>query len=367
MDNLAIKVQVGPSNYFNHVNAIDNINTFFTIDEINNSLWVYGERAGKAANQYLPVDLYDKNINSFCVKGHCTYEIVDYLISKNNNAPAIIGVGGGTILDIAKATAARLKKPFIAIPTIAATCAAWTPLSVWYSQEGKALGYEIFLQSNFLVLIEPRIIIKAPIRYLKAGIADTLAKQYESEILVQGLDKIPYTAHLAINIAKDINHTILKNGIETLENIENQKYQQSVIEIIDAIIAGGGLIGGLGERFTRVAAAHAIHNGISSIERSKDILHGLKVAYGILVQTALLNDDELLKYQIDQFKKLGLPTKLSDLNLDYSNKDELSLIIKTTLKPSESIHLLPFKVDEEKVKSAIDKVEELNTTKKEQL
>jgi uncharacterized oxidoreductase len=365
MDNLAIKVQSGPSNYFNHINAIENINNFFTKEEINNSIWIYGEKAAKAASKYLPIDLSDNNINSFCIKGHCSYEIVDDLKSKSNNAPAVIGIGGGTIMDIAKATAAKLNKPFIAIPTIAATCAAWTPLSVWYSKEGKALGYEIFKQSNFLVLVEPRIIINAPIKYLKAGFADTLAKQYESEILVQGLDKIPYTAHIAVNIAKDINKTLLSEGIEAIANIDNPKYQQSIINVIDTIIAGGGLIGGLGERFTRVAAAHAIHNGISSIERSKDILHGTKVAYGILVQTALLNNDILLKEQIEQFKKLGLPTKLADLNLDYSNKNELSLIINTTLKPSESIHLLPFKVDEIILEKAISKVEQFNTTDKE--
>jgi alcohol dehydrogenase class IV len=32
--------------------------------------------------------------------------------------------------------ARRLGVPLVAIPTIAATCAAWTPLSVWYSDAG---------------------------------------------------------------------------------------------------------------------------------------------------------------------------------------------------------------------------------------
>ncbi len=36
----------------------------------------------------------------------------------------MIGVGGGALLDTAKAVARRLGLPVVAIPTIAATCAA---------------------------------------------------------------------------------------------------------------------------------------------------------------------------------------------------------------------------------------------------
>ncbi|EPR3265448.1 oxidoreductase, partial [Klebsiella pneumoniae] len=99
----------------------------------------------------------------------------------------------------AKVLARRLGVPLVAIPTIAATCAAWTPLSVWYSDAGQALNFEIFDDANFLVLVEPRIILNAPAEYLLAGIGDTLAKWYEAVVLAPQPKALPLTVRLGIN------------------------------------------------------------------------------------------------------------------------------------------------------------------------
>ncbi len=54
------------------------------------------------------------------------------------------------------------------------------------------------------------------------------------------------------------------------------------------------MVGGLGERYTRVAAAHAVHNGLTVLPQTEKYLHGTKVAYGILVQSALLGQEDVL-------------------------------------------------------------------------
>ena len=125
----------------------------------------------------------------------------------------------------------------------------------------------------------------------------------------------------------------------------------------EAIIAGGGMVGGLGERYTRVAAAHAVHNGLTVLPQTDKFLHGTKVAYGILVQSALLGQDEVLAQLVQAYQRFNLPTTLAALEVDINNRTELDRVIAHTLRPVESIHFLPVELNGETLRAAFEKVE----------
>ena len=61
-------------------------------------------------------------------------------LANENGFDVIVGVGGGVICDFAKLCAYHAKLPIINIPTSSATCAAYTPLSVQYTPDGKTVG-----------------------------------------------------------------------------------------------------------------------------------------------------------------------------------------------------------------------------------
>jgi uncharacterized oxidoreductase len=275
-------------------------------------------------------------------------------LGKADETGLIIGVGGGSALDTAKALAVKLELPFAAIPTIASTCAAATPLSVWYTPEGKALGFEVFNKAADAVLVEPRVILDSPAEYLKAGLADTLAKWYEAEILA-GREA---ALRLGLNVAAALKETLLEKGKAAKTARETGALSPEFVEVVDAIILGGALVGGLGEKYTRVAAAHALHNGMSVLSETHHIPHGIKVAYGLLVQAALMEDGSL-KELIPKFRELDLPRGLEDLGIDSGDEEKLRRFIEASLIPSESIHYLPLPVSADRLLRAIKTVEEL--------
>lgn len=358
MSSTDIRVVPGPANYYSHPGSLARLEDFYSAEQLSRAVWIYGERAFAAAKPFLPQGVNAPGAKHLLFKGHCSeHDVAELAQQAGADRSVVIGVGGGALLDTAKAVARRLGLPVVAIPTIAATCAAWTPLSVWYNDAGQALHFEIFDDANFLVLVEPQIILDAPVEYLLAGIGDTLAKWYEAVVLAPQPENLPLTVRLGINNALAIRDVLLESSEAALADQQRGEVTQAFRDVVDAIIAGGGMVGGLGERYTRVAAAHAVHNGLTVLPQTEKFLHGTKVAYGILVQSALLGQDDVLAQLVAAYQRFNLPTKLAELEVDIHNRAELDKVIAHTLRPVESIHALPVAVTADKLYAAFEKVE----------
>ncbi|WP_213991202.1 oxidoreductase [Sodalis sp. dw_96] len=356
----AIRVQVSPDNYYSFPGAIEKLTEFYPAAVLADAVWVYGERALAAAKAYLPPEFSAPGAVRIGFGGHCSETEVASLIRRaGRRRSVVIGIGGGAVLDTAKVLARRLGVPLVAIPTIAATCAAWTPLSVWYNEAGEALRFEIFDDANHLVLVEPRIILAAPKEYLLAGIGDTLAKWYEAVVLSPEPERLPLTVRLGIQTALSVRDVLLNQSSAALAAQERGELTQDFLDVADAIIAGGGMVGGLGERYTRVAAAHAVHNGLTVLPATARFLHGTKVAYGILVQCALLGQDEWLRTLSAAWETFGLPTSLEAMNVDINDSHAMAQVASRTLQPGESIHLLRAELSEAGLLAAMRTVEQV--------
>src|SRR5476651_316916 len=358
MSDTDIRVVTGPANYFSFPGAIDRLGDFYTPEQLDKALWIYGERALVAAKDYLPEAFTATQAKRVLFKAHCSETEVQRIADiGGRDRQVVIGIGGGAVLDTAKVVARRLGLPVVAVPTIAATCAAWTPLSVWYNDEGQALRYEIFIDANHLVLVEPRIILAAPQEYLLAGIGDTLAKWYEAVVLSPRPEQLPLTVRLGLNTALAIRDVLLTQSEAALQAQNQQQLSQDFLDVLDAIIAGGGLVGGLGDRYTRIAAAHSVHNGLTALPQTDAFLHGSKVAYGILVQSALLNQPDVVRQLTALYRVLDLPVSLAELNVDIHDEKQIARLIERTLQKGESIHLLPGNPNAEQLRLALEFVE----------
>ena len=170
-------------------------------------------------------------------------------------------------------------------------------------------------------------------------------------------ETLPLTVRLGINGALAIRDVLLESSETALADQQHGELTQAFRDVVDAIIAGGGMVGGLGERYTRVAAAHAVHNGLTVLPQTEKYLHGTKVAYGILVQSALLGQDDVLAQLVQAYQRFNLPTTLAALEVDINNREQLNKVIAHTLRPVESIHFLPVELNGETLRAAFEKVE----------
>lgn len=272
----------------------------------------------------------------------------------SHQADFIIGIGGGKALDTAKLLAHQCELPIVTIPTSAATCAAWTALSNIYSDQGAFL-YDVGLdRCPDLLVLDYSLIQTAPQRTLVAGIGDALAKWYEASV---SSGSSPFTLIIAaVQQARVLRDILFQKSADALKEPGSVAWR----EVVDATVLLAGVIGGLGGAQCRTVAAHAVHNGLTHLPAAHDVLHGEKVAYGILVQLRLeemLQGNQLAASARQQLLKfydeIGLPQTLDALGLGNITLAELRKVAEIACKPNSDIHRLPFEVVPEQLLAAM--------------
>jgi uncharacterized oxidoreductase len=296
--------------------------------------------------------------------GACTDARTQDLVNRvsETEAQVVIAVGGGKVSDLGKTVANQTKRPIIILPTLAATCSAYTPLSVIYDEQGEMIRYDVFHHSNDLVLIEPQVILESPIDLMIAGIGDTLAKWYEAEAIISQLDRLPIEIQVARFAAEKCRDILLEESSDALEAMFERKLTPEFIDVVETNIMLGGMVGGFGDDYGRTSGAHSIHDALTLLASSHQQLHGHKVAYGIMVQLAIQNQWQEITKLADFYRELDLPMCLADMGM-FLTDQEYQLVAKRACEPYETIHYLKECITPEVVESAMRQLEETMTTR----
>ena len=303
------------------------------------------------------------NINYTNLQFDCCYE--DILRVKNiilkNKHDSVIAAGGGKVLDCGKYISDCLDIPCITVPLSASTCAGWTALSNIYTKDGQFI-MDVKLKSCPKVLVfDHKFIQTAPSRTLASGIADALAKRYESSITSSTVDD--GLVQQAIQISRVLRDQLLIDGEKAFngEFLNNTSWRNT----IEACGLTAGLVGGIGGEKCRTAAAHAFHNAITQIITPNKSLHGEIVGVGLLLQLRLeemKNNNKLADQSIKQLlilmKELNLPTTIAQLGINVFENQNINKIAEFTCRDKSEIHFLPFKISQLDIEEVIANFEQ---------
>jgi glycerol dehydrogenase len=285
--------------------------------------------------------------------GECSMKEIERIRKLVGDCDVVIGLGGGKALDTAKAVSHFEKKPVIVVPTIASTDAPTSSLAVIYTEEGVFDQYMFFRRNPDLVIVDSGIIARAPVRFLVAGMGDALSTYFEARSCARSnANNIPggKSTNAALAIAKLCYETLLEDSVKAKAACEAKTVTRALENIIEANI----LLSGLGFESSGLAAAHAVHNGLTALEETHHCWHGEKVSFGTIVHLVLENAPmEELKTVIGYCKSVGLPTCLADLGVKEVTAEKVMKVAKGATAAGETIHNMPFPVSADDVFGAI--------------
>lgn len=227
----------------------------------------------------------------------------------------VIGMGGGKIMDLAKVSAHLAKVPVINIPTISATCASYTPLSLMYAPDWKCIATWYLRDEINCVLCDLDVLCRQPARCLASGILDSMAKHVE----IQHYRNVDLTGRQdllnAMALAKMMYIDLVEMGQSAVDALNRGEVTPELERCIFHTIVTTGLISGTARGQFQSALAHALYEEIRIYftEESRPYLHGEVVAVGMLLQSRFLGCEKD-EAQTRQFmEQNGVPCTLSGI------------------------------------------------------
>lgn len=350
------KVMISPSKYIQGEDELYNLGAYVS-EFSNKALLVASKVDQERVQKYIDTSL--ENVPVEIVYGEfreeSTLNEIERMkkLAEENNCGVFIGLGGGKALDTAKGASYFSKKPVIIVPTIASTDAPTSKLAIIYNEKHEFEQYLHLHKNPDLVLVDTGIISKAPVRFLVSGMGDALATFFEARACIKaGKNNMPggKSTLAAFALATLCFDTLMEESLKAKAACEMKVVTQALENIVEANI----LLSGLGFESSGLAAAHAIHDGLTVLEETHHFMHGEKVAFGTLAHLVLENaPEEEIENVIGYCKSVGLPTCLRDLGITEVTEEKIMKVAIAATAEGETIHNMPFPVTAKDVYSAI--------------
>jgi len=137
------------------------------------ALVLIGEKVEGIVSDHISISLRERSISfdSVVIKEASSEEIAKAIeVAKEENPKVILGVGGGSVIDVAKLTANEVNANFVSVPTAASHDGIASPVVSIKGSPSK------FVKVPSAIVADIDVISKAPHRLIASGCGDIIAK-----------------------------------------------------------------------------------------------------------------------------------------------------------------------------------------------
>jgi glycerol dehydrogenase len=336
---MPLAVMLAPLRYVQGPDALLQLGEQLQILGLKNPLILASPSARKAVGATLSQGLESRGIAYAFTEftGECTRREIERVknLCIEGGHDAIINCGGGKTLDAGRAAAAKSalnveKNPpefipdlgagvaCINIPTVAATDASTSAVSLVYCDNHTVEATMVYPTSPTMVFVDTSVIAKSPVRLLVAGMGDALATYFEAAMTYQTGSRAvvtqSYSTRATQALARLCFDLLMEYGLQGKIEAEAGVPGPGLEAVVEANI----LLSGLGFESGGISASHAVGHGFHHIPEFFEVpqYHGELVAFGTLVQLLLERRKPAFLDTVFGFcVSVGLPTTFAEMTL----------------------------------------------------
>lgn len=268
---------------------------------------VADEKTYEIAGEKVAESLSEIDINvTHSLVSKADTETVEKVLENSGDSNFLIGVGGGTCIDVAKSASFKSEKPFISIPTAASHDGISSSRA---SIKGGGKSTSVQAQPPLAVIADTLIIRDSPSRLTAAGCGDMIAN-YNAVLdwnLAQKEKEESYSEYAAA-LSKMSAKLVVKNAEVIKEGTE-----ESARKIVKALISSGVAMSIAGSSRPASGSEHLFSHALDQIA-PEPALHGEQCAVGAIMMLKLHEED--WKSIREALETLGCPTNAAELEID---------------------------------------------------
>ncbi|MEO3752104.1 iron-containing alcohol dehydrogenase family protein [Streptomyces sp. B6B3] len=226
---------------------------------------------------------------------------------RSSHYDAVVGLGGGKIIDAAKYASARVGLPMVAVATNLSHDGICSPVSILDNDAGRG-SYGV--PTPIALVVDLDVIRDAPVRYVRSGIGDAVSNlSAVADWELSHRETGEQIDGLAAAMARQAGEAVLRHP----DGCGDDAF---LTVLSEALVLSGIAMSIAGHTRPSSGGCHEISHALDVLYPRRSALHGEQVGLGAAFATHLRGESELAVLIAEVLRRHGLPVLPEEIGFD---------------------------------------------------